>query len=57
LLSIKCARCHNLELLYKGKRTEQEWRNTLKRMKNYDKALILSEDHIDHIVGYLLLER
>jgi hypothetical protein len=57
LLAIKCARCHTLSAIYKGKRGEEEWRKTITRMINYDKALRLTEDHRDHIVGYLLLER
>jgi len=57
LLGIKCARCHNLNLLYKGSKKEKEWRMTIKRMNSLDKALIITEDQADHMVGYLLLER
>jgi len=57
LLPIKCARCHELRLLYMEKRSEVAWRQTITRMQNYDKALYITDDHIDHIVGYLLLER
>ena len=57
LLGIKCARCHNLNLLYKGSKKENEWRMTVKRMNSLDKALIITDDQVDHMVGYLLLER
>lgn len=54
LLTGKCARCHNLSILYKGVKDEDLWRSTIERMKNYDKALIITDDQVDHIVGYLL---
>ena len=57
LLPVKCGRCHNLALSHKTKKSEKEWRNTIKRMNNYDKALIITADQADHITGYHLLER
>lgn len=57
LMPIKCARCHGLQLLYKERKSETAWRQTIVRMQNYDNALFITDDHIDHIVGYLLLER
>lgn len=57
LVPIKCSRCHNLSPLYKARKGEEQWRKTIGRMNGYDKALIITQDHIDHIVGYLLLER
>lgn len=57
LLFIKCARCHDLSLLYKNKKDEKQWRSTIQRMKGYDKALTLTDDQTDHITGYLLLKR
>ena len=57
LMGIKCARCHNLGILYKSIKKEKGWRMTIERMHNYDKALSITEDQIDHMVGYLLLKR
>lgn len=57
LLEIKCARCHSLSPLYKAKRGEADWRGTIERMHQYDRALSLTDDHKDHIVGYLMIER
>ena len=56
LLAIKCARCHDLIRLYENKRNEQAWRNTIQRMQDYDKALLITPDQVDHLVGYLLLD-
>lgn len=57
ILYMKCARCHGTMALYKNIKDESHWRSTISRMKRYDKGLYLSEDQIDYIVGYLLLER
>ena len=55
LLPINCARCHDLSRLYEKKRNEEAWQKTIQRMHNYDKALVITQDQVDHLVGYLLL--
>ena len=54
LLGLKCIRCHNQEVLYRGIKDEGQWRGTIERMMNYEKELIITQDQIDHLVGYLV---
>jgi hypothetical protein len=54
LLSMKCARCHELILIYRSTKNEQEWRNTIYRMVMHDPGFDLEEDQTDHIIGYLI---
>jgi hypothetical protein len=56
LLPIKCARCHDLIRLYEKKRNEEAWRKTIQRMHDHDKALVITQDQVDHLAGYLLLK-
>jgi hypothetical protein len=57
LLSMKCARCHDLIFIYRSTKNEQGWRNTVERMVRHDPGLDLEADQIDHIIGYLIQPR
>lgn len=55
LLHSKCARCHSLQPVYIYRKTEGEWRLTLKRMADKQRGLV-SGSQADHIVGFLKAE-
>ena len=55
LLHSKCARCHRLRPTYIYRKSEDEWRQTVDRMRGKDRGLITS-DQADHIVGFLAAE-
>jgi hypothetical protein len=52
LLQSKCARCHFLKPVYLYRKSEEEWRLTVARMRAKDPGLT-SECQADSIVGYL----
>lgn len=55
LLQNKCGRCHALKPVYLYRKTEDEWRLTVNRMRAKDPGLT-SECQADPIVGYLVNE-
>ncbi len=52
LLQDKCSRCHPLKSVYLYRKSEEEWRLTVNRMRAKDRGLTSSEQAA-HIVGYL----
>jgi len=55
VLCRKCAHCRELDRVYLYRKSEEEWRLTVKRMRAKDSGLI-SRDQADHIVGFLASE-
>ena len=55
VLHHKCARCHTLQPTYLYRKSEAEWRLTVKRMGAKQPGLLLPS-HADYMVGYLAAE-
>jgi len=55
LLQSKCARCHSLKQIYLYRKSEEEWRLTVARMRAKDPGLT-TECQADSILGYLASE-